>query len=637
MMLGISACSTVDYAKSEHIREPLVYKGTKYDHPVDVLFKNLDALHNFTAQPAYLALSDEQRFAAKHYLTSMNYCDTGNWTINSSLKKSSKSCQKVMFIYKELYMRGYSWGYSSGDLAKIDPAFFNIPNLAKRCEKKRLNLAVTLNSNAKLQPFCNRNGGVTSRNGGLTTVLAMNFPAKSTGRSPQKVSTSKINTLDYADTQSTPVVVSKSIETQGIKEKQRYSSDNPTLIVIKRNSEQDIAEHEKILRMNSDTQISGEKFLTQPNLDIANFVIQANKLAKAIYEDGYSSFDGIQQVLNLANKINALFEGSYQYKPLTLVEFYDHKVFKQNQSEAIWSSLRYLGQVLKNTFQFHEQGKKLIQQIKTTQEIEKKYTKLWDKEPKPSDNEIIIYMTKVAWNDDKVQEIARKFYRKKSISNFEWSEKIKQAHQKLFAERDNYWNELPESHPFKKRVNLVVKKIKATSDTNKKIELARSLGYNYYKVTDYWRDLPKPLRIALGKEREVHIYSVYKFKCVIKSDCENYFLSFTVRTTSLSDGKLESKEIIKFTTNFFGDIYVSTAPISYKDSLTTWLSGFIGTGKVILGNKTIVFNSGAINTPYAGVTLLKTGIIVSSIVAISKTKTLLPKKLLGIWELETTF
>jgi len=195
MALSISAYSTVGHTKSDHIRDPLVYKGSKYDHPADVLFKNLDALYDFTSQPAYLDLNDEQRFAAKHYLTAMNYCETGNWTIDSDLKKSSKSCQKVMSVYKELYMRGYSWGYNSaGDLAKVDPVFLNMPKIAKGCEKKRNNLAVVLNPNAKLQSFCNRKGGVTSRNGGLATVLAINLPTKNTASSPSKASTAKTNT-----------------------------------------------------------------------------------------------------------------------------------------------------------------------------------------------------------------------------------------------------------------------------------------------------------------------------------------------------------------------------------------------------------------------------------------------------------
>ena len=410
----------------------------------------------------------------------------------------------------------------------------------------------------------------------------------------------------------------------------KQTSHKSTLIKIERSSKEEIAEHERILKLFSNTQISGKKFLTQKNLDIANFIIQTNKLTTAINIDGYNSSDGIQQVLDLVKNADILFEESYQYKPSTLIEFYDHKVFKQEQAIAISRALYFLGKALKNNPQFYNEAKALNQKNESIKRTEKKYTSLWDKKTRPSDNEIIGYMEKVAWDPNKVEQIASKFYRKKSVGSYDKSEKIQQAINKLYSEKDAYWSALPEEHPFKKRVNTVVKKIKATLDTNEKIKLAKSLGYNHYDVTDYWNGLPKPLRIALGKEREVHIYSSYEFICNKKVDCKNYFLSFIVKTSSLADGKLESKEITKFTTNFHGDIYVNPAPINHKENIRSWISGFTGNGRPSKDNSKIIFNTSAYNTPYGVVNLNKKGIVVTTMVA-------LPKKLLGKWELQGTF
>jgi hypothetical protein len=197
---GFAGMCSVVVASSEDIREPLVYEGSEYRHPAEMLLKKIDSLQNLADDPHFLALNAEQRFAAKHYFSALQYCESGVWGVKSDLKKPSKTCKKVMSVYTELYARGYTWGYRTADLSSVDPVFLNMPTIARKCEENRRKFAATLQPSAKVQPFCNRKGGVINTNGGLASVLPIELeaPAGVTEQSQQAVASVSTQTTTTA-------------------------------------------------------------------------------------------------------------------------------------------------------------------------------------------------------------------------------------------------------------------------------------------------------------------------------------------------------------------------------------------------------------------------------------------------------
>ncbi|MCP3932272.1 MAG: hypothetical protein GY705_24635 [Bacteroidetes bacterium] len=187
LVVGISACTTPNRSKSHDIRPPFIYNEVEFEHPVDSLLKNIKTFQDFTKQRTYLDLNPEQRHAINHYLKTMNYCESSIWEIKANTNQVSSSCEKFMLIYRDLYMRGYTWGAPLGNLSSIDPTISSLRKVSKSCENKNLNLGVQLYPSAKIRTFCNRDGGVSNVDGGLTAVIPIKLNTKTASASKKAI------------------------------------------------------------------------------------------------------------------------------------------------------------------------------------------------------------------------------------------------------------------------------------------------------------------------------------------------------------------------------------------------------------------------------------------------------------------